>query len=145
MREVRRSALLPYTAAQMYALVADVERYPDFLPWCSSAKVLASEGDEMTVTLGLSKGPAHGSFTTRNRLVADRSVTMRLVDGPFESLEGRWDFTPIGDTGSRADLHVGFETRGLLGGIALGPVFEAACNRLVDAFARRAREVYGAR
>jgi ribosome-associated toxin RatA of RatAB toxin-antitoxin module len=145
MREVRRSALLPYTPAQMYALVADVERYPEFLPWCSSARILASDGDEMTVTLGLSKGLARGSFTTLNRLVADRAVTMQLVDGPFESLEGRWDFTPVGDAGARADLHVTFETRGVLGGIALGQVFEAACNRLVEAFARRAREVYGAR
>jgi ribosome-associated toxin RatA of RatAB toxin-antitoxin module len=145
MREVRRSALLPHTPAQMYALVADVERYPEFLPWCSSAKILADDGEEVTVSLGLSKGIARGSFTTRNRLVAGRSVTMRLVDGPFESLEGRWDFTPVGDAGTRADLHVAFETRGVLGGIALGHAFEAACNRLVDAFARRARQVYGAR
>jgi ribosome-associated toxin RatA of RatAB toxin-antitoxin module len=68
---------------------------------------------------------------------------MSLVDGPFDSLEGRWDFTPVGDAGTRVDLVVRFETRGIAGALALGPAFEAACNRLVDAFARRARQVFG--
>jgi ribosome-associated toxin RatA of RatAB toxin-antitoxin module len=142
MREVRRSALLPYSAGQMYGLVADVQRYPEFLPWCTGARVLAAEGEFVTVTLGLQRGIARGSFTTRNRLVPERSMEMRLVEGPFAMLEGRWDFAPIAEAGTRADLQVRFETRGLLGGIALGPAFEQICNQLVDAFARRARQVY---
>ncbi|HEX9708294.1 MAG TPA: type II toxin-antitoxin system RatA family toxin [Steroidobacteraceae bacterium] len=142
MRDVRRSALLPYTAAQMYALVTDVERYPEFLPWCTSSLILATEGDQVTVKLGLSSGFTRASFTTRNQMVADRSVTMSLVDGPFDLLDGRWDFTPIRDAGTRADLHVRFATHGLIGAIALGPAFEAICNHLVDAFARRARQTY---
>jgi ribosome-associated toxin RatA of RatAB toxin-antitoxin module len=142
MREVRRSALLPYSAGQMYGLVADVLRYPEFLPWCTGARVLAAEGEFVTVTLGLQRGIARGSFTTRNRLVPERSMEMRLVEGPFAMLEGRWDFAPIAEAGTRADLQVRFETRGLLGGIALGPAFEQICNQLVDAFARRARQVY---
>ncbi len=144
MREVRRSALLPYSAGQMYGLVADVLRYPEFLPWCTGARVLADEGEFVTVSLGLSRGLARGSFTTRNHLVPDRSVEMRLVEGPFSLLEGRWEFAPIADAGSRADLLVRFETRGLLGGIALGPAFEQICNQLVDAFARRAHQVFRA-
>ncbi len=142
MREVRRSALLPFSAGQIYGLVADVERYPEFLPWCTSARVLAAEGEFVTVNLGLARGFARGSFTTRNRLVPDRAVTMSLVDGPFSLLEGHWEFTPIQQAGTRADLHVRFETRGLLGGIALGPAFEEICNQLVDAFGRRARQVF---
>jgi ribosome-associated toxin RatA of RatAB toxin-antitoxin module len=144
MREVHRSALLPYTAAQMYALVTDVERYPEFLPWCTSSAILAEEGDQVTVKLGLASGLARASFTTRNRMVADRSVTMNLVDGPFDQLEGHWEFTPIGDVGTRADLQVRFATHGLIGALALGPAFEGICNHLVDAFARRARQVFGA-
>jgi ribosome-associated toxin RatA of RatAB toxin-antitoxin module len=144
MREVHRSALLPYTAAQMFALVTDVERYPEFLPWCTASEILAEEGDQVTVKLGLSSGFARASFTTRNRMVADRSVTMNLVDGPFDQLEGRWEFTPIRDAGTRADLHVRFSTHGLVGALALGPAFEGICNHLVDAFARRARQVFGA-
>jgi ribosome-associated toxin RatA of RatAB toxin-antitoxin module len=68
---------------------------------------------------------------------------MSLVEGPFDHLEGRWDFTPIRSAGTRADLHVRFATHGLIGAIALGPAFEGACNHLVDAFARRARQVFG--
>ncbi len=145
MRDVRRSALLPYAPAQVYGLVADVERYPEFLPWCTAARILAQDRDEVTVTLGLASGLARASFTTRNRLEPDRSLTMSLVEGPFDHLEGRWQFTPISNAGTRADLHVAFATHGVIGAIALGPVFESACNHLVDAFARRARQVYGGR
>jgi len=145
MREVRRSALLPYAADAVYGLVADVERYPEFLPWCTAAKVLAREADAVTVALGLASGLARASFTTRNRLDPGRSVTMSLVDGPFDELEGRWDFTPIGGAGTRADLRVRFSTRGVIGAVALGPAFEGICNHLVDLFARRARQVFGDR
>ena len=143
MREVRRSAILPYAPDAMYGLVADVERYPEFLPWCTSAKVLAREGDAVAVSLGFASGLARASFTTRNRLDPGRSVTMSLVDGPFDELEGRWDFTPIGDAGTRVDLQVHFSTQGVIGALALGPAFESVCNHLVDAFARRARQVFG--
>ncbi len=145
MRDVRRSALLPVAPEQVYELVADVERYPEFLPWCTSARILASAGDEVTVTLGMTSGIARASFTTRNVLDPGRSVTMQLVDGPFDHLEGRWDFTPIRNAGTRTDLHVRFATHGVIGAIALGPAFEGICNHLVDAFARRARRVYGGR
>ena len=144
MREVRRSALLPYSAERVYGLVADVERYPEFLPWCTGARILAAAGDEVTVTLGLASGIARASFTTRNRLDPGRSVTMNLVEGPFDALEGRWDFTPIQSAGTRADLNVRFATHGVIGALALGPAFEGICNHLVDAFARRARRVFGA-
>jgi ribosome-associated toxin RatA of RatAB toxin-antitoxin module len=99
-------------------------------------------GDEVTVKLGLSSGLTRTSFTTRNRMVPDRSVTMNLVEGPFDLLDGRWDFTPIRDAGTRADLHVRFATHGVIGTIVLGPAFEAICSHLVDAFARRARLVF---
>lgn len=142
MREIRRSALLPFSAGQIYGLVADVERYPEFLPWCTSARILVAEGEFVTVNLGLSRGLARGSFTTRNHLIPERTVSMSLVDGPFSLLEGRWEFTPIQDAGSRAELQLRFETRGLLGGIALGPAFEQICNQMVDAFGRRAQQVF---
>ena len=143
MREVRRSALLRYAPPQVYGLVADVERYPEFLPWCTEARILSGDEREVTVTLGLASGIARARFTTKNRLEPYRSVTMSLVDGPFEMLDGRWDFTPIAASGTRADLHVRFATHGLVGALAIGPVFEGICNHLVDAFARRARQVFG--
>ena len=143
MRDVRRSALLPYSPQQIYALVTDVERYPEFLPWCTSARIVARGANEVTATLGLASGIARAAFTTRNRLDPGRSVSMALVDGPFDHLDGRWDFTPIQSDGTRVDLHVRFATHGLIGTIALGPAFEGVCNRLVDAFARRAKQMYG--
>lgn len=143
MREVRRSALVPYTVAQMYELVADVERYPEFLPWCSDATVLEREGEHVVARLSLARGRARASFTTTNRLVAGEFLEMRLLDGPFTALDGRWDFKAIGEAGSRVDLRVVFETRGSLAGLVLAPVFEGVCNQLVDSFARRARQVYG--
>ena len=145
MREVRRSALLPFTPAQMYELVADLRRYPDFLPWCTSAEVLDEDGDHVTARLGLGLGPARGSFTTRNQLRPGIGMDMSLVEGPFRSLEGRWDFAPIGVAGARATLELRFETSGPIGGIVFGPAFEQVCNQLVDAFGRRARQVHGGR
>ena len=143
MREVRRSALLRYAPPQVYGLVADVERYPEFLPWCTEARILSGDEREVTVTLGLASGIARASFTTKNRLEPSRAVTMSLVAGPVAMLDGRWDFTPIAASGTRADLHVRFATHGLVGALAIGPVFEGICNHLVDAFARRARQVFG--
>jgi ribosome-associated toxin RatA of RatAB toxin-antitoxin module len=145
MREVHRSALVPFSPGQLFDLVADVERYPEFLPWCTSAVILVNDGHEVTVQLGLALGPARGSFTTRNRMTPGRAVEMQLVEGPFSALEGRWLFTPIGDAGTRAELRLRFETSGFIGGVLFGPAFEQACNQLVDAFGRRAREVYGER
>ncbi len=142
MREVRRSALLPYSAGQMYGLVIDVERYPEFLPWCSGARILAADGEYVTVKLGLSRGLAHGNFTTRNRHVPERSVEMSLLDGPFSLLEGRWDFRPIETAGTRIELQVRFQTHGLIDAIALGPAFEQICNQMVDAFGKRAHQVF---
>ena len=145
MREVRRSALLPFTPAQMYSLVADIRRYPEFLPWCTSAAILEEDDKHVTAKLGLALGLVRGSFTTRNRLLPGRGLEMQLVDGPFRSLEGRWDFASIGESGTRATLELRFETSGPIGGIVFGAAFEQVCNQLVDAFGRRARQIYGAR
>ena len=143
MREVKRSALVPYTAVQMFDLVADVERYPEFLPWCTAATVLGRDGEMVTAQLALSRGRASARFTTRNRLVPGQFLEMRLLEGPVRSLEGRWDFIAIGEAGSRVELALRFETQGSLAGLVLGPVFEGICNQLVDAFAQRARKTYG--
>lgn len=143
MRQVKRSALVPYSAMQMYELVADVERYPEFLPWCTGAEVLERDGELITARLALRRAGASARFTTRNRMVVGDFLEMRLLEGPFRSLEGRWGFTAIGAAGSRVELAMSFETMNSLAGLLLGPVFEGACNQLVDAFGQRARQVYG--
>ncbi len=143
-RRIQRSALVPYSAASMFALVADVESYPSFLPWCRRAIVHRSDDHEMEATLEIAKGPLHKAFTTRNRLYAPHRIEIRLLAGPFRHLEGRWTFEDRGSDGARVSLEMRFEIAGGLISRALGPVFSEIANTLVDAFCRRARAVYGA-
>ena len=142
MRSVQREALVPYSAEAMYQLVNDIERYPEFLPWCREARLLESTDSALTARLTLVKGGLRRSFTTRNRMEAGRLIDIQLVDGPFRHLEGEWRFEPLRDNASKVKLDMRFEVAGLLDAV-LGPVFHQIANSLVDAFVRRAREIHG--
>ncbi|MCP1727005.1 ribosome-associated toxin RatA of RatAB toxin-antitoxin module [Natronospira proteinivora] len=142
MRSVQREALVPYSAEAMYDLVNDIERYPDFLPWCREARVLESADTELTASLTLIKGGLRRSFTTRNRMEPGRLIDIQLVDGPFRHLEGEWRFEPLRDDASKVKLDMRFEVAGLLDAV-LGPVFHQIANSLVDAFVRRAQDRHG--
>jgi ribosome-associated toxin RatA of RatAB toxin-antitoxin module len=147
MREVKRSALIAASAARLYALINDVERYPEFLPWCHSAVVKQRDSGQVVATLGVRKGPLRMHFTTRNVLQPERSVRIELVDGPFRSLQGLWTLTPIESpatasaplAGCRVDLQLRFEFAGSLTSALLEPAFEAMATSLFDAFLARAR------
>lgn len=143
MRKVNKNALVPYPAAAMYALVNDVERYPEFLPWCRSAKVLEHGAEEMRASLELARGGFHKTFTTLNRLQAGQAITITLVDGPFKHLEGRWQFVDLDHEGSKVVLDMEFEFKSGMLDLMAGPVFHEICNSLVDAFIRRAAAVHG--
>ena len=153
MKHVRKSVLLWYSPEEMYKLVTDVEAYPEFLPWCSSAEVLAQHDDGVTARLGLAYMGVRQSFTTRNTEVPGRSVSLRLVDGPFSQLEGTWAFVPLGrvDVGTAAPraCRIDFELRYAFAGVALealvSPVFDKIANTFVDSFVRRAEAEYGVR
>jgi ribosome-associated toxin RatA of RatAB toxin-antitoxin module len=142
LRIVERQALVPFSAAQLYALVSDFERYPEFLPWCTGARLLSRDGDALVAQLDLARGGLRSSFTTRNTLVVDQRIDMSLVSGPFRTLDGGWQFTPIADRGCRVDLRLRFEMQSGALGLLLGPVFEQSCTSLMDAFLKRARQVY---
>jgi len=148
MREVRRHALVPYTAAQMYAIVDAVERYPEFIPWCRAARVSERTATAVVGTLEIHKGGFNATLTTRNSIVPGRRIEFASVDGPLKRLEGGWSFAPIPDTGpeqgSRVELNVRFEVRNIALGVVLGRRFEALWDSLVDAFVARARALYGA-
>jgi ribosome-associated toxin RatA of RatAB toxin-antitoxin module len=144
MRKVHRSALVPYSAAQMFSLVDDVASYPEFLPWCSAADVHLREPGVVEATLELRRAELSRKFRTRNTTVPDSSIDMALVDGPFRHLEGRWTFTQLGDAGSKVELNLAFEFASSVIDAMLGSFFEDTCNSLVEAFIRRAREIYGA-
>jgi ribosome-associated toxin RatA of RatAB toxin-antitoxin module len=140
MREVKRTALIAETPARMYQLVNDIERYPEFLPWCTAARVESRKDGEVVATLTIKRGPLNAQFTTRNLLEADQRVLMQFVSGPFRVLEGLWTFTPLGDLGCRVELEMRFEFANRVAGTLFEPLFENTAASLVDAFVKRARE-----
>ena len=144
---VRKSVLIWYSPAEMYALVTSVADYPEFLPWCDHAHALSVDDTGMTAEIGIAFGGIRQKFTTRNVHVEGRQVTIHLVNGPFSKLEGQWDFIPLGDGAERAcrvelALSYGFDNATLAK--LVGPVFEKIAGSLVDAFVKRAQKVYGA-
>jgi ribosome-associated toxin RatA of RatAB toxin-antitoxin module len=143
LKVVERSALVKHTPAQMFALVDDVPRYPEFLPWCVGARIESSSAGERLAQLKIARGAIHLEFTTRNTVLPDAEILMQLVEGPFNHLTGRWNFDSIGDRGSRVRFKVDFEFKNRLMGMAFNPVFEAVCDEIVDAFVVRAQRIYG--
>ena len=143
MRRVQKSAIVAYSPQQMFDLVNDIETYPEFLPWCSAARVLRDQGDHIVAELEMQKGGMRRRFSTRNQLAPHETIRMALIDGPFRELHGEWAFAALGDTGCEVRLKVQFEFAGLIIDMALGQFFESTCRSLVDAFIARARNVYG--
>jgi len=146
MKTVNKSVLIWYSAAEMFALVTDVASYPQFLPWCDQSAILAEDEHSMTAKVGLSIAGLSQSFTTRNTHIKDRKVSLKLIDGPFSKLDGQWDFIPVGKDNDRA-CKVEFVLRYDFDNVALsalvGPVFDKIAGSLVDAFVKRAGQVYG--
>jgi ribosome-associated toxin RatA of RatAB toxin-antitoxin module len=145
MKTVQRSVLIWYSAEEMFALVTDVAKYCEFLPWCDRSTVIALEPDGMKAEIGIHFSGIHQTFTTRNTHVPGREVRMKLVEGPFSNLDGCWKFQPLGE-GQRAckvslELHYAFKSTTLA--TLVGPVFDRIAGNLVDAFVKRAEQVYG--
>jgi len=145
MKTVHKSVLIWYSAEEMFALVTDVASYPQFLPWCDRAQVLAEDEHGMKAEIGIAFSGIHQTFIILNEHVPGREVRMKLVEGPFSSLDGQWNFIPLGE-GQRAckvelDLHYGFDNAAL--SALVGPVFDKIAGNLVDAFVKRAEQVYG--
>lgn len=127
----------------MYALVADVESYPQFLPWCSGVEVHSRSDDIVEASLELQRAGLKKRFRTRNVLTPERSISLQLVGGPFRHLSGGWQFTPLGDAGSKVALELEFEFDNKALDLMMGAFFEDTCNSLVEAFTERAAAVYG--
>lgn len=142
MRRVSRSALVPYSAEQMFALVDDIERYPDFLPWCSSTEEHSRDQEQVEASIELRKAGVRHRFRTRNVNQPGRSIELNLVDGPFRTLHGVWKFDAVAE-GSRVSLDIEFEFQSRLTDRLLGPFFEEICNKLVNSFIQRADVTYG--
>jgi ribosome-associated toxin RatA of RatAB toxin-antitoxin module len=142
MRKVSRSALVPHAAAQMYALVKDVESYPSFLPWCNDAEVHIRGEDFIEASLELHRGRISKRFRTRNQLRENEWLGIELVGGPFRHMSGGWVFQQLGDAGSKVTLDLEFEFENRATDVIFGRFFEHTCNSLVDSFTKRAAQIY---
>lgn len=142
MRRVKRSALVPYPAEAMFALVDDIQSYPEFLPWCRAAREHSRSETQVEASLELARGGISKWFTTRNRMVPGERIDIELVEGPFRKLDGHWSFSPLGGEGCRVNLEMEFEFSSRMLDMMIGPVFEQICNSLLDAFVERARSQY---
>ena len=142
MRKVSRSALVPYSAAQMYALVKDVESYPAFLPWCNDAEIHIRGEDFIEASLELHRGRISKKFRTRNQFQEDEWLGIELVGGPFRHMSGGWVFQQLGDAGSKVTLDLEFEFDKRATDVIFGRFFEHTCNSLVDSFTKRAAQIY---
>jgi ribosome-associated toxin RatA of RatAB toxin-antitoxin module len=140
---VERSALVTYTPAQMFALVNDVGRYPEFLPWCTAAHAHEASASERLATVKVARGVLQAEFTTRNTLQPDAQIHMQLLHGPFRDLKGLWRFDALGERGCKVQFRVEFEFKNRITAAAFNAVFESLCATIVDAFAQRAQKIYG--
>lgn len=143
MYKINRSALLHYSARQMYDLVVDIERYPEFLNWCSGSRIVERSESQVVASIDISFKGLHRSFTTRNYMDDGRSVRIELVDGPFRTLNGIWNFIELDEHSSKIELDLEFDFSSAFVSRLVGPVFSQIANRQIDAFQRRAGQVYG--
>jgi ribosome-associated toxin RatA of RatAB toxin-antitoxin module len=142
-RKVSRSALVPFSTGQMYALVEDFLAYPDFLPWCTGAILHFRDEETIEASLELQRSGIRKSFTTRNTLQPGVAMGIALVGGPFSHLAGGWQFQQLGEDGSKVSLELDFEFENRVTDALFGRYFESTCNSLIDSFTQRAHEIYG--
>jgi len=154
MKHVKKSVLLWYTPHEIYRLVTDVEKYPEFLPWCERVDVLGRDEQGPTARLHLAYAGIRHAFTTRNVQVADESVHLMLVDGPFSLLDGMWRFVPlplpaasggVDSVACKIEFGLRYEFSNAVLEAAISPVFDRIADTFVDSFVRRAEQVHGSR
>ncbi|WP_024612011.1 type II toxin-antitoxin system RatA family toxin [Pseudoalteromonas sp. TB64] len=145
MPQIEKSALVMYSTKEMFDLVNDVEAYSQFLPNCSNSKIVSQHDNNMTASLEISKAGIKKWFTTENTFINEDTVLLRLVDGPFKMLKGRWHFQELDAKACKVQLELEFEFSSKLVELAFGKIFNDVAKNMVSAFTQRAKQVYGAR
>jgi len=143
MKKISRSAIVEHSAAQIYALVEDIEAYPKFLPWCREARVHERAASETRATLTVGVSGLRQSVTTRNENRPAEAIDMRLVEGPFREFTATWRFSPLSAGACRIEFSLQYEFSSRTLGRLLEPLFDRIADTMVDAFARRADDIYG--
>ncbi|HEU5177466.1 MAG TPA: type II toxin-antitoxin system RatA family toxin [Burkholderiales bacterium] len=141
MKNIARSAIVEHSAAEMYALVEDIEAYPDFLPWCSAAEVHERAPGRTRATLTVGVGGLRHAFTTLNQNRPGEAIDMHLVSGPFRKFEGRWRFVALAPDACRIEFSLEYEFASRVLGKVLSPLFDGMADSMVEAFVRRAAQV----
>ncbi|NBI42647.1 ubiquinone-binding protein [[Haemophilus] felis] len=142
MPTVNQRALVPYSASQMYQLVNDYERYPEFVPGCVAGRTLSRQAQELTAELVIAKAGISQRFTTHNQMIENCSIKMQLVEGPFKFLQGEWRFEALDEQSCEIQLQLQFEFSNPLIAMAFGKIFTHLTSKMIDAFKQRAKEVY---
>ena len=142
MPQVDRSALVPYSAEQMYELVNDVLSYPEFLPGCVGSRIINRTETTQEAAIDVAKIGIKKTFSTRNKMIPGREIDLELLEGPFRSLKGHWDFIPLGDDASKVVFHLTFEFNNPLIDFAFNKIFSELMGNMVQAFIKRAKEIY---
>jgi ribosome-associated toxin RatA of RatAB toxin-antitoxin module len=143
MHRISKSAIVPYTPQQMFELVNNIDDYSQFLNWCDSSSILNQSDDQITASVEINKGGIKQTFSTLNTLTPYESISMELVDGPFDELSGEWRFEPLGDNAAKIHLNLQFKFKSILIDMALSPVFKNIANSQLDSFVARAKYIYG--
>ncbi len=145
MQRIRKSVLVPYSSAEMFDLVDDVERYPEFLPWCGGAQVLATRPEGKTARVDIAYRGVRAHFTTDN--VNDRpdSIVITLRDGPFRHLHGEWRFRSLDESACKVEFGLAYEFATQILDRVIGPVFGHIASTFIDAFVNRAQALHGSR
>ena len=141
---VEKSVLIERSAQQMFDLVEDIESYPQFLPWCSGTRIDFRDERRTVATLHINFHSVKAHFTTENAKENPAWMTMKLVDGPFRRLEGIWRFKPLTENACKVEFQLSYEFSNRLFEKIIGPVFSQIANTFVEAFVKRAQQVYGA-
>lgn len=142
MADVHKTVLVPYSAEQMFNLVDQAERYPEFLPWCAGVDLLWRNAASTSATLHIDYHGLKQNFTTENAKEFPTLMDIRLVKGPFRHLEGVWKFVPLAEDACKIDFRLHYEFASLLLEKIIAPVFSHIADTFVDAFVERAEKVY---
>lgn len=143
MAVVHKTVFVAYSAAQMFALVDQVEQYPKFLPWCGQVDVIKREDGHLTAALSINYHGIKQRFTTENSNLPPNEIQMSLVEGPFKHLTGRWKFTELRPDACKIEFDLSYEFSSKLLEHLIGPVFSKIANSFVDSFCARAEALYG--
>ena len=143
MPEVTKTVIVPYSPAQMFALVDGVEHYPEFLPWCTAGEVSLRDESVTRATLRIGFRGVRQAFSTVNAKRAPHEMSMTLVEGPFRSLDGLWIFSDLAGKGCKIEFRLTYEFASRVLATLVGPVFSHIANTMVEAFVKRADKIYG--